>query len=189
LLLISFIYFGCGEKLPVIHDLSNKTYSLINQDSRKVSFPNDYKGEIVVIGFIFTHCPDICPLTTHNMEMIEKKLNDEKIRNVHFIGFSFDPERDSPGVLTEFANVRDIKFDQWSFLTGARSEVDSIKAAMGVVAIPTDTTIDESGNKSYYYIHTDRISLIDRDGKVRKNYPGSTIKIDEIINDIKTLEG
>ena len=37
-------------------------------------------------------------------------------------------------------------------------------------------------------MHTDRISLIDSNGKLRKNYKGSTLNIEELINDIKTLE-
>jgi protein SCO1/2 len=36
-------------------------------------------------------------------------------------------------------------------------------------------------------MHTDRISLIDKNGILRKNYKGSTINIEEIVSDIKTL--
>lgn len=180
---------GCGkDKLPVIKDISEKEYTLVNQNNKEVNFPQDYKGQMVVMGFIFTHCPDICPMTTHNMERIEERLNKEGIRDVRFVAFSFDPERDRPDVLTEYAGVRDINLSKWSFLTGDGSAIDSLKGSMGVVAIAGDTTVDASGEKSYFFIHTDRISLIDKDGKLRKNYSGSQINVDEIVNDIKLLE-
>ncbi len=70
------------------------------------------------MGFIYTHCPDICPMTTHNMALTEERLNEEGIDDVLFVALSFDPERDSPEVLTKFAEIRDIKFDNWIFLTG-----------------------------------------------------------------------
>ena len=51
----------------------------------------------------------------------------------------------------------------------------------------SDSSITSEGKKYYYYIHTDRISLLDSNGRIRKNYSGSTINIDEILNDIKLL--
>lgn len=189
LALILLLISGCGDKLPVIEDLSEKEYNLVDQSAKRINFPSDYENKIIVMGFIFTHCPDICPMTTHNMERIEASLKKEGIKDVHFIAFSFDPERDSPYVLTQYAEVRDINLKSWSFLTGDRKTIDALKGDVGVVAIPGDTTIEADGTKSYFFIHTDRISLIDKEGKVRKNYSGSAINVDEIVNDIKLLEG
>ncbi len=57
-----------------------------------------------------------------------------------------------------------------------------------VKAIKTDETIDDEGNPEYSMMHTDRISLIDKNGRLRKNYKGSTLNLEELIIDIKTLE-
>ncbi len=40
----------------------------------------------------------------------------------------------------------------------------------------------------YSMMHTDRISLIDENGILRKNYKGSALNIEEIVKDIKSLE-
>jgi len=179
---------SCKDQLPLDKDLTKKNYSLINQDSVKVIFPKNIIGYITVMGFIYTHCPDICPMTTHNMYLTEKQLKDAGIGNVKFVAISFDPDRDSPEVLKQFAEIRELDFNSWTLLTGDKTIITDLIKRFDVKAIKTDENIDEDGKPEYSMMHTDRISLIDSEGKLRKNYKGSTLNIDELINDIKTLE-
>ena len=187
LLTLLFIY-GCREKLPVIDDFKNLSYKLINQNNQETIFPDFVKGKIVVMNYIFTNCPDICPLSTNNMRLIQEKLKREKIKNVEFVSLSFDPEIDSPDVLRKFAGIRNLDLSNWTFLTGDKSVTNAVIKKVGVLAVPNDSTVFKNGRKIYYYIHTDRIQLIDTEGKVRKNYKGSTINVDEIVADIKKLQ-
>ena len=187
LLFVILIFItACGNNLPLSEKVSS--YSLLDQDSSKVIFPDFAKGKISVVGYIFTNCPDICPLTTNNMNIIQEKLKKEKIHDVQFVSISFDPVTDKPSVLKKFAKVRSLDLSNWEFLTGEKSTVSKLIKDVGVVAIPSDSTILPNGTKQYYYVHTDRISLMDRDGRIRKNYPVSKIKINEILEDIKSLE-
>ena len=179
---------SCKDNLPLDKDLTKKSYNLINQDSVDVIFPKDIIGHITVMGFIYTHCPDICPMTTHNMYLTEKKLAKEGIKNVKFVALSFDPDRDTPEVLTDFAKIRELDFNDWTLLTGNKNTINDLIKRFDVRAIKTDESISEDGNTEYSMMHTDRISLIDSNGKLRKNYKGSTLNIEELINDIKTLE-
>ena len=181
------IFTGCGQKLPVIENFSNNHYQLVNQKDELRVFPDFVKGEIVVMNFIFTNCPDICPLSTNNMRLIQERLNKEKIKDVQFVSLSFDPNTDTPGTLTKFANVRNLDLSNWTFLTGQKSVTDSVIRQANVIAVPTDSVILKNGKKIYSFIHTDRISLIDAKGCIRKNYLGSKINVDDIVNDIKTL--
>jgi len=179
---------SCKKELPLDKDLTKKSYELINQDSLKVSFPEVIKGKITVIGFIYTHCPDICPMTTHNIQLTEKKLKEEGIDNVMFAAISFDPDRDSPEVLKKFAEIRDIDFKNWILLTGELPVITDLLRRFDVKAVRTDEYTDDEGEQVYSMMHTDRISLIDENGFLRKNYKGSTLNIEEIINDIKSLK-
>ncbi len=140
------------------------------------------------MGFIFTHCPDICPMTTHNMYLTEKELKKNGIEDVKFVALSFDPERDSPEVLKKFAEVRELDFKSWTLLTGEKSTVNELMKRFDVKAIKTDETTDDDGTQEYSMMHTDRISLIDENGRLKKNYKGSTLNIEELVNDIKTLK-
>ncbi|RPI75321.1 MAG: SCO family protein [Ignavibacteriales bacterium] len=185
-LLILFFTLGCNNPLPKEENI-NKSFTLINQDSSKVIFPDDFKGKIIVTGFIFTNCPDICPMTIHNMQLIQKKVKDEKISDVEFTAISFDPSRDKPSILKQQAEVREVDLTNFSFLTGNKKEIDSLLYEMNINAFTGDTTYTESGTPVYFFVHTDRITLIDQQGRIRKEYTGSRIVVDEILSDIKFL--
>ena len=101
---------------------------------------------------------------------------------------SFDPERDTPSVLREFADIRGISFKNWMLLTGDISVIKDLIKRFDVMAVKTDEHRDEDGELTYSMMHTDRISLIDDKGILRKNYKGSTLNFDEIIKDIKSLK-
>lgn len=185
-LLIIYLLNGCNNPLPKETVISD-SFKLLNQDSAAVVFPDDYKGKIVVAGFIFTNCPDICPMTIHNMQLIQKRIKEENINNVQFVAISFDPLRDTPSVLKQQAEIREVDQKNFSFLTGRKKEIDILLNEMNVNAFTGDTTYTEDGNPVYFFVHTDRISLIDQQGRIRKEYSGSRINIEEIISDIKYL--
>ena len=65
--------------------------------------------------------------------------------------------------------------------------IDNLIKEVGVVAFVGDSTTFNDGTKTYYYVHTDRIQLIDQEGRIRMNYLGSKIIIDQIMNDVKLL--
>ncbi|HEX2866034.1 MAG TPA: SCO family protein [Ignavibacteriales bacterium] len=184
---LALLTSGCKDKLPVKDDLSNAHYVFLTQDSSRVVFPQNVKGKVVVLGLIFTHCPDICPLITNNMERIQKEAKKEGINDISFVSISFDPLRDRPSVLKEYADVREIDTSNWVFLTGRQSEIDSLKKQLHYVSIAGDTTYSESGEPSYFFVHTDRITLMDKEGRTRQEYKGSSLNVDEVMKDIKTL--
>ena len=187
LIILFLLFISCSDDLPIIENLSNSNYQLLTQDSVIVNFPEFKKGKNVVVGFIFTNCPDICPLTTNNMRMIQEKAKSNKINNLEFVALSFDPETDTPSVLRDYIRIRKLDTSNWIFLTGERGIIKSLLKEVEVFAMPSDSSITSDGKKHYYYIHTDRIALLDSEGRIRKNYSGSKINIDEIISDIKLL--
>ena len=186
--MLILLLLGCSEKFEVIDDLSNSQFSLVDQANIAREFPKLTKGKLTVVGYIFTNCPDICPLTTNNMRMIQDKVKEAKIKNVEFVSISFDPLQDKPETLRKFAEVRNLDLSNWTFLTGEKPIVDSLMNRIGILAVVSDSTVFKDGRKIYYYTHTDRIQLMDEEGKIRKNYKGSGINVEEIINDIKSLD-
>ncbi len=187
---ISFLLLltSCGNKHKVIDNLSRKTYHLVNQNNQPAKFPNLAKGKLAIVGYIFTNCPDICPLTTNNMRLIQARLKKEKINNVQFVSISFDPQQDKPEVLKKFAEIRNLDLSNWTFLTGPKATIDSLMNRIGIMAVVGDSTVFKDGRKIYYYVHTDRIQLFDTEGKILYNYKGSNVNIDEVVEDIKSLK-
>ncbi len=187
ILLLFLLVSGCIQNLPLDEKIDN--YELINQDSTAVVFPADFKSKILVVGFIFTNCPDICPLTTNNMHLIQEELKKENInKDVQFLSISFDPEIDKPSVLKKFAEVRNLDLNNWQLCTGTQKTINKLLDEFNVLAVQADTIYLPNNKVQYYYVHTDRISLLDQKGNLRKNYPGSKINIKEIVADIKELE-
>lgn len=187
-IITSFVFFtGCKEELPIEKDLRSYQYKLVNQNEQAVIFPEAYKGKIVLLGLIFTNCPDICPMTTNNMYRIQQRLKEEKIDDVELISLTFDPQRDTPFILKQYAEIRDINTEHWDFLTTNEETVDSLKQVLGFMAVAGDTSYTPEGKPYYFFVHTDRIQLIDQESRIRKNYKGSVINLEEIIADIKLL--
>jgi len=187
LILPALILINCGDSLPIEEDLSEKEYVLFNQDSVEVIYPENLKGKVAVIGYVFTNCPDICPLTTNNMRLVQEALKQENITGVEFVTITFDPEYDTPSVLKEYAEVRRLDTSNWIFLTGDKSTTDQVMRDVGVVAVPSDSTKMASGEMMYFYVHTDRINLMDKEGRIRASYLGSELNIEKIATDTKTL--
>ncbi|MEO0202537.1 MAG: SCO family protein [candidate division WOR-3 bacterium] len=170
-----FLLLVSCQSLQPISEIKGK-YKLFNQDSILITFPDDLKGKKVIIGFIYTHCPDICPMIVENMIKIDQKLKKEK--NIVFVLVSFDPLRDKPSVMKEFGKISELDFQRWYLLTGGDWE--------GLINEFKIVTIKRPVNDSVYFIdHTSRISLINSKGKIVKNYIGHVVNIDEVVNDVK----
>ncbi len=179
---------GCGDNLPVIEDFSGKSYELIDQDSTAVIFPDYAKGKILVTGFIFTNCPDICPLTTNNLRLIQEEVKKEGINGVEFAAISFDPDVDKPHVLKKFAEVRNLDLSNWKFMTGDKETISALMKQAGIMYAPGDSIVTGDGNTIYFYVHTDRISIFDQESKIRANHLGSNADIKKVVDDIKSLK-
>ena len=104
---------------------------VVTQDGKTLKFYDDViKGKIVLISFIYTNCPDICPLTTARIAQVEEKLGEIVGRDIFLISLTVDPERDSPERLKSFAEAF-AAGPGWLFLTGKPSDIRSINAALG----------------------------------------------------------
>lgn len=174
---------SCGGP-EAIYDLSDDSYSLLNSDSSTVNFPGDYEGNISVISFIYTNCPDICPVITANMINIQKALKDSS--GINFIEITFDPERDTPSVLRDYKNLYRLN-DQFSLLTGDTATINTLLDDLEIVA--QKTIIDSLGHDSTNYAmrHSNTLYLMDEHGRIRAEYPAHRVPPEHVIEDIQTL--
>jgi protein SCO1/2 len=164
------VFISCKNYFPIETDFSTDSYPLFTQDNKSVKFPEFVKGKLVVVEYIFTNCPDICPLTTNNMRLVQEKLNAEKIKNVSFVSISFDPETDTPDILKKFASLRNLDLNNWSFLAGDKKITNQLIKKAGVFAIPSDTSKTPSAEEIVFFVHTDRILIMDEQGNNSKKF-------------------
>src|SRR3984893_12882367 len=66
---------------------------VVTQDGKTLKFYDDIlKDKIVLISFIYTNCPDICPLATARIAQVEDKLGDMVGRDIFFVSMTGHPE-------------------------------------------------------------------------------------------------
>src|SRR6266849_5593289 len=104
---------------------------VVTQDGKMLKFYDDViKVKIVLISFIYTNCPDICPLTTARLTQVEDQLGEIVGRDIFFVSMTVDPERDSPERLKSFAEAF-AAGPGWLFLTGKPEDIRAINYKLG----------------------------------------------------------
>lgn len=183
--IFSFLFLSACDSPEVIRDLNDASYELSDQDNATVDFPQDFRGDFLVVGFVYTNCPDVCPLITANMVNIYNELPDNS--DVHFVEITFDPERDTPSVLRQYAGNYRLDEDKFTLLTGQPQTVDSLLSKLDIEAEISYTKTTDEGKELYFMNHTNRILIMDKQGRVRMEYPGSAVTPEIIIEDIQLL--
>lgn len=182
---ILILFFSGCDRLSVKDNISDKSFELVNQNGEPVTFPDDYLGSTIIVGYVYTKCPDICPIITYNMRDVYEELGEDE--NVQFISVSFDPTRDSPEILAQYAESYKIDHGNWHLLTGDSDVVDQLLERLEIAVVKTPTRFTDEGEAVYFLDHTDRVTLIDENGNLRRNYYGSELNSDEVLSDIKTV--
>jgi len=152
-------------------------FRLTDQDGKAFQFAST-RGKLVLVTFVFTSCPDVCPLFTANFASIQRMLDEKKIKDYLLLSITTDPERDTATVLKDYGGRFKASFEHWFFLTGTRAELGKVWRIFGVNVIKT-----ESGQVQ----HTSFTTLIDRQGKRRVDYYGDKWHDKEILKDIQWL--
>ena len=103
---------------------------LITHDGETVHFFDDLiEDKVVVINFIYTSCPDVCPLETAQLTRVQHILGDRLGKDVFFYSITIDPDVDTPDVLREY---RDRFGANWTFLTGDEEEIIQLRRKLGL---------------------------------------------------------
>ena len=139
---------------------------------------DDFKGKVVLVFFGFTHCPEVCPTTLHELATVLKQLGTDADR-VQVLFVTLDPARDSQEMLAKFVpsfhpNFLALRGDEAATKAAAQSFHVFFEKRPG--ATPDSYTIE----------HFTGTFIFDREGRLRllMNYD---IGIDKIIHDVKLL--
>jgi protein SCO1 len=168
---------GGGGRLPVIGPAP--PFTLTAQDGRQVALA-DLRGKVVAVAFIYTTCPDICPLLTQKMARVQDELGADFGAKVAFVSITLDPEHDTPTVLKDYAQAWGAKPGGWVFLTGSAAAVHDVTSRYGVFF---------QKNKDGSVDHSQLTSLIDAKGDMRVQYLGARFDPEEFRHDLLSLVG
>jgi protein SCO1/2 len=135
-----------------------------------------YRGKVVLLGFGYTSCPDVCPATLAVLAQAHRKLGPLGSQ-VQVIYLTVDPERDNSERLKQYLAAFDPTFVGG---TGTAAQMAAVRTSYGVTAEKRGTGND------YAVAHSSFVYLITRDGRLRALMPFGH-KADDYVHDISVL--
>lgn len=114
---------GSKEQYFQLIDEPAPSFSLADVNGDPVAL-EDFSEKIVIIQFIYTSCPDVCPLHADKIAEVQEMVNRTPMKDtIQFISITTDPKHDGPDVLRAYGRDHGLKPVNWTFLT-ARSDQD-----------------------------------------------------------------
>jgi protein SCO1 len=122
----------------------------------------EHRGQVVILGFGFTSCSDVCPVTLAVLAQARKLLG-PLADQVQVIYVTVDPETDTAERMREYLALFDPSFVGG---TGSEEALKAVRKEYGIVA-----SREAKGGAGYTYAHSSYVFLIDRQGMVRALMP------------------
>ena len=111
-------------------------------DKGEIVTMSQFEGQVAVVTFLFTRCPDICPVVSANLAFIAQELGDLHGTSVQILTVTVDPWTDNSSVLGNYADVRGLS---WPHLTGSVEDLEPVWMNFDVGLATYDTDIDDDG--------------------------------------------
>ena len=131
-----------------------------------------FRGKIVAVNFMYTTCqlPDYCVRMVNHFSALQRRFAAALGRDLVFLTITFDPQRDTPDVLADYARQWKPDLNAWHFLTGTVQQVQPVLDSFGVAAFAAEGLFDHS-------LHT---ALIGRDGRLIVNLEGNRFTTNQL---------
>ncbi len=122
-----------------------------------------FKNKVWIAYFFFTTCRSVCPTMNRNATAVQREF--ARNPEVLMAGFTVDPETDTVAQLKKWADQHGAQRGKWHFLTGDRETLHKLSREVFKLGV-------ESGDATHDIVHSDRLVLIDRQGRIRGYYSG-----------------
>ena len=176
---VSLLACSSSEPLPKYGKVPE--FSLRDHRDRAVT-QDIFTGKVSVVDFIFTRCPDICPMLTQQLADLRAGLpNDPALA---FVSISVDPEHDTPERLTAFAKLHKALQPNWLFLTGNSDEMKRVVMSGFKQAMEAQPA---SAERPANVLHGTHFVLVDQRGELRGFYRSDAADAAPLTAAIKTL--
>lgn len=177
---IAVLATGCGEE-PLPELLPIGEFALVDQDGEDVTNA-DLRGKVWIVDFVFTSCPDVCPVLTTQMANLHRRIDAGDVR---FVSVSVDPAEDTPERLREYAARFGADTSRWSFLT--TRDPDSMRGIIERAFRQPVGPRSEMADGRYDILHAGRFMLVDRRGVLRGLYETNAEGLERLERDARRL--
>ena len=152
----------------------------LTEQNGKTSSLADFRGKVVVLTFLYTHCPDTCPLIASKLATTSGLLGDNTMKQTVFVAVSVDPTNDTPIAIAKFEQDHNL-LGKLHYLTGTQAQLKPVWSAYSVYAAPS------AGNSTSGAVsHSTRVIVIDKSGNERINFD-SDFDPNDLAFDVRAL--
>jgi protein SCO1 len=159
-----------GDEMP--------SFTLTNQSRERVTLGN-FRGQPLVLTFIFTRCPlpNFCPRMSHNFSELQTAIKSSggTVAKTHLLSITLDPGFDTPEVLKSYGEYQNADPNIWTFATGQQAEIDALTRVFSVYTQTEGGTIT----------HGLATALVAPDGKIDKIWRGNAWMPAEVVEAIR----
>jgi protein SCO1/2 len=134
--------------------------TLVDQAGREFHLADDLRGDVALVFFGFTRCPDVCPLTMAQLSSAYATVGEPQ--DLRVVMVTVDPEHDTPDVVGAYVERFHPSFIG---LTGANSQVAEAAKAFFV----------GYGGAGVNTVHTEYVAVLDRQGRLTYVYGSEAV--------------
>jgi len=137
-----------------------------------------FRGDVVLLYFGYTHCPDVCPTTLADWARAKRALGADTA-GVRWVFISVDPTRDTPATARAYATQFDPAFVGTAVSDG---ELAPLLKDWGIAAYPEG----DPRTPDYTVAHPAHTFVVDADGRFHLMIPPG-VRGDQIAEDLRRL--
>lgn len=167
-----------GVRRTPLPDVSGATLPDVSQGGEPFRFVAD-EGELLVVYFGYTMCPDVCPTTLSDVRGALRLLDPGEAERIDLAFATVDPDRDHAELITGYVQ---------SFVPGASAlrttDADELAAAAEPFGVVYDVTTGDEGEIEV--IHSAFTYVVDDEGRLLVTWPFG-IPADDIASDLELL--
>ena len=153
-------------------------FTLTDQNHHIVTL-SQFSGKVLAVNFIYTSCalPNFCFRNSNNFGVLQNRFKQKMGKELILLTVTFDPQRDQPDVLEEYASNWKADPASWHFLTGAVADIQRVSNMFGVDYFPDEGLMNHS-------LHT---AIINRQGKLVANIEGNQFTAEQLGDLVQTV--
>jgi protein SCO1/2 len=141
-----------NKKDEYVASFKGSSFSLKDVNNNTIT-EKSFEGPLTAIFFGFTNCPDVCPMTLNNLNLVINNLDKKKKEKFKVFFVSIDPQRDTPKIIKDYLNSFENKIYG---ITGDPKKIFVLSKSWGVLS---EKIFTEDGN--YLINHSSSVMLLE----------------------------
>ena len=141
-----------NKKDEYVASFKGSSFSLKDVNNNIIT-EKSFEGPLTAVFFGFTNCPDVCPMTLHNLDLVINDLEKKKKEMLKVFFVSIDPERDTPKIIKNYLDLFENKIYG---ITGDPKKIFVLSKSWGIVS---EKIFSEDGN--YLINHSSSVLLLE----------------------------